>query len=332
MTLVFTSGAVVVGVEARTRHFREAVRAAAGGPDVLQSPGRPDVILVEGTTRERSAAAAPVSRGVTRETDGAVVFDSAGGSGYRQRWQLSDHLLRVESTWAPSVKEAAAARALPARFRALRGQVLLQYPVLWRASLQGLVPMHVSTVVVAGTAVVLAGPGGVGKTSLVTREVAAGGRAACDNLAVTDGTVLYGVREPLRVPAGGRDIVGPRALHGRREVSWQPAGAAVRPDVVVVVRRDGATPRIRGLAPDEAHLALVAGTMAAGELMRYWPTAAILGLATGAGPALPPIDTVARALVDRLPCYELQLGPIPGATLRSLVASVVGAAGSEVAG
>ncbi len=30
--------------------------------------------------------------------------------------------------------------------------------------------------------------------------------------------------------------------------------------------------------------------MAAGELMRYWPTAAILGLATGAGPALPPID------------------------------------------
>ena len=115
MTLTFTSGGAVVGVEARTRHFREAVRAAAGGPDELGSHGQPDVILVEGTTRERSAAGAPVSRGVTRESDGAVVFDSAGGSGYRQRWQMSDHVLRVESTWDPSAKESAAARVLPAR-------------------------------------------------------------------------------------------------------------------------------------------------------------------------------------------------------------------------
>ena len=329
MTLTFASGSAVVGVEARTRRFREAVVEAAGTPELLDSPVQPDVVLVEGATRDRSETGAPVTRGVTRETDGTVVFASAGGSGYRQRWQMSGQTVRVESTWEPSAKEATAARALPSRFRALRGQVLLHYPVLWRASLRGLVPMHVSAVVVAETVVVLAGPGGVGKTSLLTREIAAGGRAACDNLAVTDGTVVYGVREPLRVPVGVRSVVGPRALHGRRELPWHPAGPALRPDVVVVVRRDGASPGVRGLAPDAAHRALVAGTMAAGELMRYWPTAAALGLATGSGPVLAPIADVARAMVERLPCYELQLGPSGGGSLRELVGAVVGAPASE---
>ena len=52
------------------------------------------------------------------------------------------------------------------RFRALRGQVLLHYPVLWWACLQGRAPLHVSVVEVEGTVVVLAGPGGLGKTTL----------------------------------------------------------------------------------------------------------------------------------------------------------------------
>jgi hypothetical protein len=332
MTLTFSSGSALVRIEARTRRFSDTLLAAAGTPDVLGSPGRPDVILVEGRTGDRRTSGAPVTRGVTREADGAVVFSSAGGSGYRQRWQLSDHVVRVESTWAPSVKESLVARALPSRFRALRGQVLLHHPVLWQASLHGLVPMHVSAVAVAGTVVVLAGPGGVGKTSLVTREIAAGAHAACDNLAVTDGKVVYGVREPLRVPAGLLDAVGPRALHGRRELPWHPTGSALRPDVIVVVRRDAPTPRIRELTPAAAHVALVAGTMAAGELMRYWPTAASLALATGAGPAFPRLDAVARELVNSCPCYELQLGQSGGGSLGELVAAVVGAPGRGVRG
>jgi hypothetical protein len=43
--------------------------------------------------------------------------------------------------------------------------------------------------------------------------------------------------------------------------------------------------------------------------MRFWPTAAMLALATGRGPVLPAVQMTARCLVDALPCHELQLGP-----------------------
>lgn len=324
--LTFSTGSAVVAVEGRSTHFQASVLSAAGTPALLDSPRAPDVVLAAAPSASWWETGVPVARGTTRLDDGSVVLASAGGSGYRQRWQLDDGRLRVESRWLPSTKELAASHALPARFRALRGQVLLHHPVLWWASLQGLAPLHVSVVDVAGTVVALAGPGGVGKTSLVARELANSARVTCDNLAVSDGVVAYGLREPLRVPAGDIHAVpsGPRAAHGRRESHGVATVPALRPDVVVVVRRDGQAPRLRTVTPDTGRRALVAGTMAAGELMRFWSTSAVLALATGAGPVLPSVDECARRLVDRLPCYELQLGTTPGSSLRDLLASVVG--------
>ena len=60
--------------------------------------------------------------------------------------------------------------------------------------------------------------------------------------------------------------------------------------------------------PADAARALVAGTYAAGELRRYWAYAATLALATGRGPAHPPIDAIARALAERVPCVRVRVG------------------------
>ncbi len=324
--LTFATGSAVVAVESRTRQFRDAVLAAAGGPEVLGLPALPDLVVAEADpTASRPATGAPVTRGVTREPDGTVVLASAGGSGYRQRWQVHGDSVRVEACWSPSAKESVAARSLPSRFRALRGQVLVHHPVLWWASLQGLAPLHVSVVEVGGTVVALAGPGGVGKTSLVVGELAHGARATCDNLGVSDGRSVFGLREPLRVPTGTTSVGGgPRAAHGRREQRWTQVAPVLTPDVLVVVRRDGGSPGLRPVDRDRAHRTLLAGTMAAGELMRFWPLAAVLGLATGRGPVRPPVDEVARCLVDGLPCHELRLGDRPGERLAHLLADLVG--------
>jgi hypothetical protein len=222
----------------------------------------------------------------------------------------ADHVL-VRARWCPSKLEHGAT-VLRSRFDALRAQVLLNYPALWWAGTQALAPLHVSVVEVDGVVVVLAGPGGVGKSTLVAQALSRGARATCDNLATCDGDVAHGLREPLRLAVSdGGSTSGARTTHGRRETAWTGRVASLRPDLVVVVRRGGAAPGVRDIEPDVARRALVAGTYAAGELRRFWGLTAVLGLATGRGPVQPAVDEVARRLTSRLPCLELELGTRP---------------------
>jgi hypothetical protein len=231
--------------------------------------------------------------------------------------------------WAPSPAELAASR-LRSRFRALRAQVVVHYPVLWWAGVQGRAPLHVSVLGTAGTVVMLAGPGGVGKSTLVARELAGGARATCDNLAVSDGRVAYGLAEPLRLDPGTPGEAGAATTHGRREHTWQPV-PELTPEVVVVLRRGAQQePRVRRTTPDAARRALVAGTMAAGELRRFWAVQAVVGLATGLGPVLPDVDAVADQLVTHLPCYELELGAAAGPALSDLLGRELGASSEQL--
>ncbi len=333
-TLALVSGGLRVAVHDETRgRGLDFLDAAGLDPDRVGAscPARGDAatvsLVLEGSRRHAEPGALrPVTRGVWSTPDGAVLLDSAGGSGFAQRWTVTPQGLEVRSRWAPSPAEAAASR-LRGRFRALRAQVLLHYPVMWWAGVLGLAPLHVSVLDLDGVVVLLAGPGGVGKSTLVARELAAGCRATCDNLAVSDGRAAFGLREPLRLPTevGAAGGGGTRTTHGRREHRWSGHVPALTPDLVVVVRRgDGDRPRVRPVGPDEAARALVAGTLAAGELRRYWAIQAALGLATGLGPVLPTVVPVAERLTSALPCLEVELGRTPGAPLSVLLAAELG--------
>lgn len=321
---------VVVHCEGRAMH--DDLLSAAGTPDQIASPGRPGRPDVEiWMERERRDFDGDfdtvVTRGVRVEpAAGGVLVQSAGGSGHTQWWSAGENL-RVCSRWRPSPPERAAAALLARRRRALQAQVLLHYPALWWAGVRGLAPLHAAVIAVDGLVVLLAGPGGVGKSTLMAAAIAEGGLAMCDNLAVSDGICAHGLAEPMRLEASQSSRAhwagpaGARTTHGRRDHAWGDRPAALVPDLVVAVRRGtGDRAEVRTAPPATAARALVAGTFAAGELRRYWPLCAVLALATGLGPEVPPVVGVARRLTERVPCLDLRLGRSPGASLRDVLA------------
>jgi hypothetical protein len=319
---------VVVHNDSRTAHRQ--LLAAAGSPEqgsIASLPMAPDVeVWLE---RERqdfpSGPRTLVTRGVSVDADTSVVISSAGGSGHTQWWSARENL-RVCSRWRPTLQERGAALLLRSRRRALDAQVLLHYPTLWWAGVHGLTPLHAAVIDVDGIVVMLAGPGGVGKSTLLAAEIARGSVAMCDNLAVSDGTRVHGLAEPMRIEAGrsshvpGTGAVGARTTHGRRDHAWGERPEALVPDLVVAVRRgDGDRATVRPAPSTTVARTLVAGTFAAGELRRFWPLCATLSLATGLGPEVSPVVEVARTLTERVPCLELVLGPPSDQSLRELL-------------
>lgn len=315
-----TAGTLVELRDGTGRHLPSLARAAGlGVTSTAPSAGPAEVVVDVDPDRSPfdTSGLRPVTRGVAAG-EGRVVLTSVGGSGFDQAWHVGGDRLEVRCRWSPGPLERAAT-ALRSRHDALRAQVLLHYPALWWAGVRGLAPLHVSVLRIDDVVVLLAGPGGVGKSTLVSGALAQGAAASCDNVAVSDGVDAFGLREALRltVPDGAsRD--GRATTHGRRQVPWSSQVPALRPDLVVVVRR-GDGPAVRQVDPATARRALVAGTYAAGELRRFWALTASLGLATGLGPVHPDVEGTARALTDRLPCLELELGAVPGPSLAEML-------------
>lgn len=319
--------AVVVHSEGRAVH--RDLLAAAGTPDqalVPITPSAPDVeIWVERDGHDFDVKASTlVTHGVSVDPDTGVVISSAGGSVLAQWWSAGDRL-RVCSRLRPRLPARGAA-VLRARRRATDAQTIVHYPTLWWAGVRGLAPLHAAVVALDDVVVMLAGPGGVGMTTLLSTAVRDGNPAMCDNLAVSDGTCAHGLAEPMRLAAPTTSRahqagpVGARTIRARRDRPWGDRPPALVPDVIVTIRHgDGDRGRVRTAPPTTVARSLVAGTFAAGELHRYWPLCAILSLATGLGPAVPPVSEVARKLTERVPCLELTLGPRPGASLRELL-------------
>ncbi len=252
---------------------------------------------------------------------GQVVVKDACSSGLDLRVTVGEPALEVVARWRPSGKGRAAAAVLRSRARLLLRAVLLQYPALWQSQQRGRAPLHASVCGLAGAdgqAVLLAGPGGVGKSTLVHGELLGGAISTCDNLCVSDGRDAWGVVEPLRLPAEAHDGKGRRMPHGRREAVWPRRADQMTPGRLVVLVRGGEP----GVAPCEPALAaryLVAGTYMAGELRRYWAFASTLALGTGLGGSHPPVQEIADTLSTTLPCLQVTLGDRPGAPLRELL-------------
>jgi hypothetical protein len=291
----------------------EACRGAlAGGPRARGSL----TIRVESERRPFAVEGwEPLTRGAWRRP-GMVVVENACASGFDLQLSCTRERAVFVFRWRPRAAERAASLALRSRFLLLARAALLQYPVLWWAGVHGRPPLH-AVVCTAGAATpLLAGPGGVGKSTLLAAELAAGGAATSDNLCVADGRAAWGLVEPMRVP-GWR---GRRMPHGRVEAAMTGRVPHLAPDRVVVLRRglDG-TARLRSATPRDAARSMVTGTYMAGELRRYWALAATLSAGTGLGPAQPPVDSVAAAFAAGLPCLELVLPARPGPRLADLL-------------
>jgi hypothetical protein len=277
------------------------------------------------TVRVRTVTAPVPDPGVGRRlgrgvaTDGeAVVLRSACSSGIDIGMSATEDVVEVAAARRPQLREAILHRLLSRRADLLAADVLLHYPVLWRAGWRGRVPLHAAALVVEGRGVLVVGASGVGKTTLVQAEVAAGATFVSDNLVVSDGDNVWGLLEPLRSAAA----TGPRTTHGRRLTPVTARQLRSGVDLVVVLRRDGAWSGCRSLAPLEAARDLAASTYSAGELRRYWGFAATLAAGTGRGPVHPAVTRTAHQICTTVPCVELELGDRPGARLSGVLDSM----------
>ncbi len=263
-----------------------------------------------------------VTRGVRRR-HGEVVLANACTAGFDLHVRRRSGVVEFTYRWRPPARDRVAARILRSRFHLLARAILLQYPALWVAGTRGRAPLHASCCAAAGSVPMLTAPSGVGRSTVVLGEVAAGVRTTGDNLAVGDGAVLWGLVEPLRVDVG----TGRRMPHGRRELPLADRLGSLAPDALIVLSRGG-PPRseLRPCDESNAMRSLVTSTYMAGELRRYWAFAATLAAATDAGPAHPPVERIAARFAARLPCFELALGRESHVALGELLTSLGAAA------
>jgi hypothetical protein len=337
---VLRTGGEQVELACAQRWLSAVLEEGAAGELARPDGRRPDVrVTVEDTTRAFDTAGWELmTRGAWRRP-GRVILRDACSSGLDLLVTAAEPTLDVVARWRPSVAGRAAAAVLRSRSRLLLRAVLLQYPVLWWSQRRGCSPLHASVCSITASdisngsggagqpAVLIAGPGGLGKSTLVNAELARGGLATCDNLCVSDGSTAWGVVEPRRLAVGDRDRGqghdhghGRRMPHGRREAPWSSRADGLVPDCVLILRRgDGRSPTVAPCAPRDAELSLVAGTYMAGELRRYWAFAATLALGTGTGDIHPTVADTAATLCARLPCLRVTLADRPGTPLGGLV-------------
>jgi hypothetical protein len=299
---------IIAGAAGLAEPHQRASQPAAASPDadVAPDPLRPSVHLrVESdVTPFNIEGLRLVTRGAF--TDGhRTVLINVGGSGFDLLVAVAtgDELV-VTARYRPGRLVRMANLMLPRRFGLLAGQVLVHYPVLWRASWRGRVPLHVSVVTMSAGTTMIVGPGGVGKSTLIAAALRAGAQATADNLCCADDIECFGLAEPMRVDA--TIASGDRTSHGRVAQPMERRADALTPDRLVVLER-GAPTRITAMEPEQAARSMVAGTYAAGELRRYWAFSATLALATGRGPAHPPIADTALRYAFRLPCLRMQV-------------------------
>jgi hypothetical protein len=317
MEAVLSTGGETVVIRSAVPWVADRIRE--GADDCLTLGTVPDPTMRISVDRERTPFDTRGWVPVTRDAwcrDGHVVVQDVATSGFDMHLWWKGEVADVVFRWRPPRATRAAGLLLRRRARLLVRAVLLQYPVLWVASTRGRAPLHAPALSMGKYGPgLLVGPSGVGKTTLVEKETAAGGVATGDNLSVGDGRIVWGIVEPMRTQQGS----GRRAPHGRRESRLDRRVPALEPRLLAVLRR-GTRRRLKECPPEVATRELVASTYAAGELRRYWPLHAMLALGTGLGPPHPPVSQVAAAFAAHLRCLIVELPSVPQVSLGDIVA------------
>jgi hypothetical protein len=281
---------------------------AEGAAGELRSDDGRDSGIVVRVEAESSAFDTEQSVLLTRgawHRDGEIVIENACTSGFDMRVRPTGGRVEFACRWRPPRRERAGSYVLRARFHLLVRAVIMQYPVLWWAGTRGRAPLHVSGCAIGGATPMLSAPAGIGRSTLLLDELNVGGTATGDNLAVGDGTTIWGLVEPLRAEGTG----GRRMPHGRGEAPFPGRLQSLQPDRVLLLERGrGNAPVLRPCGGEYAARSLIASTYMAGELRRFWDFAAILSAGTGLGPPHPPVTQVAHRFAMHLPCFSLALG------------------------
>lgn len=314
-----------LSLHAEPAWLADLLEEAAPGEWHPPSGRRADVAVVveRRTTPFETRGWEPLTRGAFCRDGRCVVLDACS-SGFDVLVEPEDGseatpAVRFTARWRPPAPEHLAALVLRSRFHLLVRAVLVQYPALWHAGLRGRAPLHASAIEVDGGVPLVIGPGGVGRTSLLTAAARRGGLPCSDNLVAGDGWQVYGLVEPVRAESGR----GRRMPHGRREDALPGRVRDLAPDRLVVLRRGtGPTPRVARLDAVRAARILTAATYMAGELRRYWALAATLAMGTGLGPPHPPVAEVAHDLSGRLPATELTLAAVRGPDVSGLLTAL----------
>ena len=312
---------------------RELAAVLQGAPQEASSFGRVRLAVEASTSGFTTTGMLRYSRDTYGDAHGTAVVRNAATSGFDLSVIAAETETRIAARWRPGRQEQVLSKVMKARQRLLLAQALIHYPTLWQASQNGATPLAGCVLRVNGKGILITGPSGVGKSTLVGQELAVGAVAISDNLVVVGpDNRAHGVVEPIRAdfsllpPGIATPMPGRKTTHGRGEGHLNSREDSIAIDAVVLLRRTGATPGAKRIEADGAARELAAATYTAGELRRYWPLAAALAVATGRGPVHPPITESTHRICEAVPCLELELGSKPGAQLQAALSDLESAA------
>jgi hypothetical protein len=196
---------------------------------------------------------------------------------------------------------------------------VLYYPCFWWLERRcDLHPIHAAGVEVDGAVVVLAGPSGVGKSTLSTGLSASPGvRFLSDTFLLQRGTTVRAVPEPLLLDAWSQKWIGPAATLmepiawryclGRDGFHW-PAERASRGGSaqLIVVPHRAPQHYVRPLSASQARGHIDAGNFLVNDLRRYWAFAAAFEMLDPSPLAAARAKEI-EALTASVPSYEVGL-------------------------
>jgi hypothetical protein len=251
--------------------------------------------------------------------------------GLQLRFEWSGERLQVEGDYyyrlsadrkRDSLKRLVYRRRLPAlrqrRFTTLL-YYLLYYPCFWWLErYERLHPIHAAGVELDGGVVVLAGPSGVGKSTLSTGLASASGaKLLSDTFLLHDGAATRPVREPLLLDAWSRgwladganllQAIDWRYCLNRNGFHWPQQRLSIGgPARLLLFPHRTLSHYVRPLSPAQAQGQIDAGNFLVNDLRRYWAFAAAVEMFDPS-----PLGTARAAslaaLVRDVPSYELGL-------------------------
>lgn len=216
---------------------------------------------------------------------------------------------------------------------------LVYYPLFWWLERRrGLHPIHAAGVETPDGVIVLAGPSGVGKSTLAAGLAGniPGARLLSDTFLLHDGVTVHPVREPLLLDEWSRRWIG-EAAGLLRPIPWQyclgregfhwPANRLSEggPADLLLFPHRAPQAAWRAVAASQAHGRISAADFIINDLRRYWAYAAVLEMLNPC-PLMFERERSLAALVDAVPCYEL------GLTRDVAVSEVAAVIGDRLAG